>query len=129
MSWLEWFDERWPGWLDKRPKWLEAMNRLEETYSAPLMDAATMELQAKWKPDHWGIGDRPPTWAEFRAVLDDKKRPDWVLRNYPHLRQILGIHDPRNDYKTLGEQEKAEMAAKIGRAFAGVEPPRPKRAA
>ena len=79
-----------------------------------------------------GICDRPPTWAEFRAVLDDKKRPDWVLRNYPHLRQILGIHDPSNDWAKMSDAEKAEMSAMVKRAIARMghfEAPKPTRQA
>jgi hypothetical protein len=116
--WMDWFEERWPGFLDKRPQWAEAMAKLEDKYGAPMMDAATAEFRLKWTPNDWGIGDRPPTMAEFRAMLGS--RPSWVLRIYPHMRQILNAHEPRNDYASLTDQEKAAMADRIKRAVAGV---------
>lgn len=132
--WMDWMDEKWPGFMDKRPKWLEGMQNLEREYGPVVMDHATDRLRSAWRPDQWGIGNRPPTWAEFRAVLDETKRPDWVMRNYPHMRQIVGGAVAQgNDWRSMGRDEQAEFTARmrriLPRTVKDVVMPKPQRAA
>jgi len=127
MTWLEWFDT-WPGWLEARPEWAKAMNGLETVHGVTKMDQATDLLREKW-----AIADRPPTMAEFRACIPGFTSPDWVFRHYPHLKSILGIKDPENDWAKLSDAEKAEMQGRVRRMFARIgqdaRPPKPKRPA
>lgn len=86
MNWYGWAGENWPGFLDKRPKWFEAMNRLETEYGPAAMDKATERFADIWprlQSEEQGIGNRPPTFAEWRAMLGGAK--GWERRHYPWI--------------------------------------------
>jgi len=54
--------ENWPKWFANRPKWLEAMERLETEYGTPALDRATEQFREMWPQLQWenpDIGDRP----------------------------------------------------------------------